>query len=105
LPENKVYSFRRPNREEWQDRSVPPPTVIPNVYDCSNLHDVHGIGIDLPTHGGYHYSSTSVEWYYLLEAIDAHRRMKQTWKPHVSLMDGIRAVEAGLYATEVTDEE
>lgn len=60
LPENKVYSFQRPSNEQWTDRSIPPPSsaVQQVVYDCSDVRDIHGIGSEIPTHGGYHYSST-----------------------------------------------
>jgi hypothetical protein len=63
LPENKVYAFRRPTRELWSDRSVPPPkgAVREEVFDCSSVKDVFGIESDIPTHSGYHYSSTAVE--------------------------------------------
>ena len=99
LPENKVYLFQRPSHEEWFDRSVPPPRSAPKIFDCSNLQDVHDISTDLPTHGGYHYSSTSVEWYYMLQAMQSYEATGE-WTPHVSLQDGIRAVEAGLSATK-----
>lgn len=99
LPENKVFFFQRPNREEWVDRSVPPARVEPKIFDCSNVQEVHDIDSDLPTHGGYHYSSTSVEWYYMLQAMQTYRETGE-WQPHVSLEDGIRAVEAGLSATD-----
>ena len=57
-------------------------------------------GIDevLPTHGGYHYSSTSVEWYHLIRAISSYQ-VGGIWNPQVSLVDGLRAVEIGLQAT------
>ena len=71
----------------------------PKTYDCSNVQEVHDIDTDLPTHGGYHYSSTSVEWYYMLQAMESYRDTGE-WTPHVSLEDGIRAVEAGLSATD-----
>lgn len=53
----------------------------------------------IPTHGGYHYSSTSVEWYYLLQAMEDHA-VTGDWKPHVSLNDGLAAVHVGLQATQ-----
>jgi len=95
LPENKVYKFKRPTQKEWTDRTIPPDPVKPTIYDCS-VEDVHGLTI--PSHGGYHYSSTSVEWYNLIQT---HRRYIETglWKPQVSLHDGLRAVEIGLEAT------
>lgn len=117
LPENKVYAYRRPTLKEWSDRSVPPPVLFETVYDCSNVQEVHGIsnfdgkadgrGLDsdggshsIPTHSGYHYSSTAIEWYRLLEAISHYYSSGGEWKPAVSLEDGIRAVEIGLKATE-----
>jgi myo-inositol 2-dehydrogenase/D-chiro-inositol 1-dehydrogenase len=101
LPENKVYQYQRPCHDAWSDRSVPPPRDARKemVHDCSNVRDVHGIYHDIPTHGGYHYSSTAVEWFRLLQAIDDHGK-SGIWKPHVSLEDGIKAVEIGLQATQ-----
>ena len=110
LPENKVYQYQRPNHEQWSDRSVPPPKDVrqETIYDCSDVKDVHGIDHEIPTHGGYHYSSTAVEWFRLLQAMDACKETG-TWPPLVSLDDGIRAVEIGLQATrsivnELTEE-
>jgi hypothetical protein len=96
-----VYFFQRPNSSQWTDRSEPPPPVTPKIFDCSSVQDVHGIeGFEsIPTHGGYHYSSTSVEWYYLLEAVEEHR-ISGIWEPHVSLNDGLAAVHVGLHATQ-----
>lgn len=95
LPENKVYKFQRPTKAEWTDRTIPPDPVTPTIYDCS-VEDVHGLKI--PSHGGYHYSSTSVEWYHLIQT---HRRYMETglWEPQVSLHDGLCAVDMGLEAT------
>ena len=104
LPENKVYFFQRPNHNEWIDRSVPPPPIEPKIYDCTNVQEVHHIDSELPTHGGYHYSSTSVEWYFMLQAMQTYRETG-VWRPHVSLEDGIRAVEAGLSATDAIANE
>jgi len=78
----------------------------PTIFDCANVRDVFGIDSgDLPTHGGYHYSSTAIEWYKLLGAM---RDYEETgaWHPLVSLEDGMRAVEIGLQATQaiVNDE-
>jgi len=100
LPENKVFSFVRPSEELWSDRSLPPTpsSVTRMVYDCSDVKDVHGIDTEIPTHGGFHYSSTAVEWFRLLSAMRNYSE-KKTWKPEVSLLDGIRAVEIGLQAT------
>lgn len=99
LPENKVYRYERPTHKQWKDRSVPPPSesIQETVYDCSNVKDVHGIDSEIPTHGGYHYCSTAIEWYMLLGAV---RSFDDTgdWKPQVSLDDGLRAVEVGLNA-------
>jgi myo-inositol 2-dehydrogenase / D-chiro-inositol 1-dehydrogenase len=107
LPENKVYAFQRPTSELWSNRSEPPPpsSIRQHVYDCSDVKQVHGItGATMPTHGGYHYSSTAVEWFKVVVAI---RNYEETgvWKPLVSLEDGIRAVEMGLQATRSTVNE
>jgi myo-inositol 2-dehydrogenase / D-chiro-inositol 1-dehydrogenase len=101
LPENKVYSFERPSAELWSNRSEPPPpsSIKCRVYDCSNVQQVHGIDNAMPTHGGYHYCSTAVEWYKLLDAIHHHQETG-VWTPLVSLNDGLRAVEIGLEATQ-----
>lgn len=100
LPENKVYQYQRPSHEQWSDRSIPPPKECrkETIYDCSNVRDVHGIDDEIPTHGGYHYSSTAVEWFRLLRALDTVKESGE-WKPLVSLEDGIKAVEIGLHAT------
>ena len=100
LPENKVYFFERPSHELWKDRTIPPPasSIRQHVYDCSDVKDVHGIENEIPTHGGYHYCSTAVEWYYLLGEIRRHRQGGE-FRPHVSLNDGLRAVEIGIQAT------
>ena len=101
LPENTVYFFQRPDSEIWNDRSEPPPpeSIRKTVFDCSNVKDVHGIDDDdMPTHSGYHYSSTAVEWYNLISAIHNYRETGK-WKPHVSLDDGLAAVDMGLCAT------
>mmetsp|Transcript_30328 Transcript_30328/g.65077 ORF Transcript_30328/g.65077 Transcript_30328/m.65077 type:complete len:416 (-) Transcript_30328:196-1443(-) len=100
LPENKVYQFRRPNHTCWSDRSIPPPpsSICCQVFDCSNVLEIHSIETKIPTHGGYHYCSTAIEWYYLLNEIKRHRQTKE-FIPHVSLEDGLRAVEMGIEAT------
>ena len=105
LPENKVYSFRRPTLDEWPDRSVPPPKSSDReqVYDCANVNAIHGIEGKIPTHGGYHYSSTAVEWYQLLEAMHRYQGTGM-WKPEVSLLDGLAAVQIGLEATKSLEE-
>jgi len=103
LPENKVYAYQRPNHDEWSDRSIPPPKPVERVYDCSNVNAVHGIHGKIPTHGGYHYSSTAVEWYQLLRAMQTHRETGH-WKPDVSLADGLAAVQIGLQATKSLQE-
>mmetsp|Transcript_45782 Transcript_45782/g.68117 ORF Transcript_45782/g.68117 Transcript_45782/m.68117 type:complete len:453 (-) Transcript_45782:312-1670(-) len=104
LPENKVYFFQRPDHKQWSDRSVPPPanSIRSEIHDCSNVKNVFGLedDVEMPTHVGYHYSSTAVEWYHLLEAFENHKDHGETWKPHVTLNDGIRAVEMGLMATD-----
>jgi myo-inositol 2-dehydrogenase / D-chiro-inositol 1-dehydrogenase len=105
LPENKVYAFTRPSPELWSNRAEPPPpsSIKQRVYDCSDVRHVHGLedsaAATIPTHGGYHYSSTAIEWYKLLQAM---KNEKETgvWTPLVSLQDGLRAVEIGLRATQ-----
>jgi myo-inositol 2-dehydrogenase / D-chiro-inositol 1-dehydrogenase len=114
LPENKVYVYQRPDHTAWSNRSEPPPPVSPTVYDCTNyVRQVLGDTDDAdnnkglpPTHGGYHYGSTAMEWYQLLAAVNEHDVTGQ-WRPLVSLEDGIRAVEIGLHATAaiVNDEQ
>lgn len=96
-----MYYYERPNHQEWSDRSVPPPpsSIHEEIFDCSDVKDVHGITVNMPTHGGYHYSSTAVEWYHLIDAI-RHFRATSQWIPQVSLTDGIRAVELGIAATD-----
>ena len=102
IPENKVFAFERPSTELWNDRSVPPPpsSVRQTVYDCSDFKDVHGIenNEEIPTHGGYHHSSTAVEWYRLLAAMKRHAKTG-TFVTEVSLDDGMRAVQIGLQAS------
>ena len=103
LPENKVFHFFRPTDEEWVDRTVPPPQSQELVYDCSDVKSVHDISMDeFPTHTGYHYASTAVEWYKLLHCMEEHERTGE-WKPEVSLNDGIEAVRMGLAATDDLD--
>ena len=106
LPENKVYAYRRPDHKEWSDRSVPPPKSPDRetIYDCSNVNAVHGIEGKIPTHGGYHYSSTAVEWYQLLRAMQMYQDTG-LWKPDVSLEDGLAAVQIGLQATRSLDDD
>ena len=101
LPENKVYAYQRPTIDAWVDRSVPPPSSAINetVYDCSNVREVHGIKHEIPTHGGYHYSSTAVEWHRLVSAIGSYQETG-SWNPEVTLTDGLEAVRIGLKATE-----
>lgn len=101
LPENKVYLFERPSKDQWLDRSVPPPKEVikQQVFDCSDVRSVHGIEGEIPVHGGYHYCSTAVEWFHLLRAMREHQA-SGIWAPHVSIQDGLRAVEIGLCATQ-----
>lgn len=101
LPENKVYWYRRPSKDEWADRSVPPPrhSINEQVIDCSDLKGIHGIESIVPTHSGYHYSSTAVEWHRLVTAMDMYE-VTHHWKPDVSMEDGLHAVQLGLKATE-----
>lgn len=105
LPENKVYCYKRPNHKEWNNRNVPPPknTINEMIYDCSNVKDIHNIhnsddNNNMPTHSGYHYSSTAIEWYQLLDAMKQYQKTN-VWEPLVSLDDGLKAVEIGLNAT------
>ena len=100
LPENTVWMFERPDNTVWSDRNVPPPKgcIQEKVFDCSDVKDVHGISDEIPTHGGYHYCSTAIEWYYLLREIQRHRK-GSGFHPQVSLDDGLRAVEIGIKAT------
>jgi myo-inositol 2-dehydrogenase / D-chiro-inositol 1-dehydrogenase len=105
LPENKVYAYTRPSPELWSNRAEPPPpsSIKQRVYDCSDVRHVHGLedssAATIPTHGGYHYSSTAIEWYKLLQAM-RHEKETGVWTPLVSLQDGLRAVEIGLRATQ-----
>jgi len=100
LPENKVYMYQRPSHELWKHRNVPPPaaSIQEQVFECSDVKEVHGIDCDMPTHGGYHYSSTGVEWHFLLSEIKKYNK-GGSFHPQVSLDDGIRAVEIGIQAT------
>lgn len=100
LPENKVFFFERPCHEKWKDRSVPPPSesISRHVFDCRNVREVHSIQNDIPTHGGYHYSSTAIEWYHLLHEIKKFRETGE-FQAQVSCLDGLRAVEMGIEAT------
>jgi len=102
LPENNVYFFERPTSKGWSDRSIPPPqdSIRETVFDCSNIKAIHNISEDehMPTHGGYHYSSTAVEWLKLILAVQTWRKTG-IWAPEVSLDDGLRAVEMGMLAT------
>lgn len=100
LPENKVYFYQRPSEEEWPDRSIPPPrsAIKETVFDCSDLSQVYpSFAHEIPQHSGYHYCSTSIEWKYLIDQIHA-LRATGTFSPHVSLEDGLKAVEMGIQA-------
>ena len=103
LPENKVYVYNRPTSKQWIDRSVPPPveSIEKIVYDCSDVKNIHGISEQdpIPLHGGYHYGSTTVEWYKLIHSIHEYRKTG-VWNPDVTILDGLRAVEIGLHATQ-----
>jgi predicted dehydrogenase len=100
LPENMVYFFERPDHEKWKDRSIPPPpeSIRRHIFDCSNVKEVHDIDHEIPMHGGYHYSSTAVEWYHLLREMKRYRKTGE-FQAHVSCLDGLRAVEMGIEAT------
>ena len=96
-----MYAFERPSTELWEDRSIPPPpsAIKHTVYDCSDVKDVHGLGDEeIPTHGGYHYCSTAVEWLRLLKAMKEYSKTG-VFVPDVSLDDGMRAVAIGLQAS------
>ena len=92
--------YHRPSHERWADRSIPPPkeSVKETVFDCSDVKSVHGIANEIPTHGGYHYCSTAVEWYYLLDQMRKHKKGGH-FEPQVSLDDGLHAVEIGIQST------
>lgn len=100
LPENNVYQFYRPSVRDWVDRSLPPPTssIQSKVFDCSSVREIHFIEDEIPTHRGYHYCSTAIEWYYLLNEMKRYEDSAEFF-PHVSLDDGLRAVEIGIEAT------
>jgi predicted dehydrogenase len=106
LPENKVYCYQRPSSEHWKDKREPPPleAIKETVYDCSDIKDTHNIDNDMPTHAGYHYGSTAVEWYRLIAALKKYQATG-TWKPDVSLNDGLRAVEIGLSSTRALERD
>jgi hypothetical protein len=69
------------------------------VCEIHGIETSNGNKSPIPTHGGYHYSTTAVEWYRLLEGMHQYQQTSQ-WQPLVSLNDGLRAVEIGLQATE-----
>ena len=46
-------------------------------------------------HAGYHYCSTAIEWFYLIDAMNDAAEGKE-FLPQVSLEDGIKAVEMGI---------
>ncbi|VEU37713.1 unnamed protein product [Pseudo-nitzschia multistriata] len=100
LPENKVYQFFRPSYELWRDRSIPPPlsAIRCEVFDCSNVREIHSIESEIPSHRGYHYNSTAVEWYHLLNEMKRYQKTGEFF-PQVTLEDGLRAVEMGIEAT------
>mmetsp|Transcript_44663 Transcript_44663/g.65692 ORF Transcript_44663/g.65692 Transcript_44663/m.65692 type:complete len:460 (-) Transcript_44663:156-1535(-) len=99
LPENKVFFYQRPSDDEWRDRSKPPPTssIKEEVFDCADLRQVYQFADEIPHHSGYHYSSTAIEWKYLIDSI-LSTQVGETFHPHVSLNDGISAVEMGIAA-------
>lgn len=98
--------YMRPTKDEWHNRSNPPPKdcIREQVFDCSDVKDVHGIRDEIPTHGGYHYCSTAIEWYYLLDQVQRHRE-GLGFRPQVSLQDGLRAVQIGMHATSALDDD
>lgn len=100
LPENKVYQFCRPDHERWSDRSIPPPpsSIQCQVFDCSNVREIISIEGKIPAHPGYHYYSTAIEWYHLLNEIKRYGETRELF-PHVSLDDELRAVVMGTEAT------
>ncbi len=99
LPENKVFLYQRPTPGGlWKDKSKPPPqeSFTEEVFDCSDLGQVYDFAESIPEmHSGYHYSSTAIEWKYLIDAINDNRDGKP-FLPKVSLDDGIKAVEMGI---------
>lgn len=99
LPENKVFLYQRPTSGGlWTDKSKPPPqgSFSEEVFDCCDLSEVYDFADELPSmHAGYHYCSTAIEWKYLIDAIQGTQDGKP-FVPHVSLDDGIKAVEMGI---------
>jgi len=110
LPENKVFHYMRPKMAStginqaidgstWIDRSLPPPrsTIKEEVIDCSILSNVYSFADEIPQHAGHHYCSTAVEWKHLIDQIHNWQN-GEGFIPHVSLFDGIAAVEMGIKA-------
>ena len=105
LPENKVFYYRRPDDSAWPDKSKPPPigSIKEEIFDCSDLRNVYDFADEVAQHAGYHYCSTAIEWKYLVDAILAARPLASGGRngefvPHVSLEDGLIAVEMGIRA-------
>jgi predicted dehydrogenase len=102
LPENKVFHYQRPNEVEWTDISKPPPvhSIKETIYDCSDLSHIYSFHEELADiHAGYHYCSTAVEWKYLVDECLKDRETVGSFQSHVTLADGLRAVEMGIEAT------
>jgi len=99
LPENKVFLYQRPTAQGlWRDKSKPPPqeSFSEEIFDCSDLRQVYDFAEDIPEmHSGYHYCSTAIEWYHLIDAIKESGE-GNPFVPKVSLDDGIKAVEMGM---------
>lgn len=83
LPEMSVYKYMRPDASIWTDRTEPPPPSIPQIFRLEAT----------TPHEGYHHGSTYREWLHFFEQM-----RKEQFVPAVSLEDGMRAVECGLYA-------
>ena len=105
LPENKVFYYCRPDDMAWPDKSKPPPadSIKEEIFDCSELKSVYNFADELAGHAGYHYCSTAIEWKFLVDAILAARPPSEggsggAFVPHVSLEDGLVAVEMGIEA-------
>ena len=103
LPENKVFHYQRPSEQEWLDISKPPPaqSIRETIYDCSDLSHIYSFHEELKDiHAGYHYCSTAVEWKYLVDECLKDRESAGSFQSHVTLADGLRAVEMGIEATK-----
>ena len=97
----RFFLYIRPSNEKWIDKSIPPPkeSIKEEIIDCNNFKDIDNI-----PHAGYHYCSTFYEWKYLIDAIKDYNIQNELgiknniWKAHVTIDDGIAAVEIGIKA-------